>query len=480
MIVLLLNWKRPANLRDRILPSLLADSCVTRIIVAHGNPETVFGVDSLAEGQQIEIGKVLHIGDYDANEPFRSFRRWLLIQKLHVSGVLPDGYIHVQDDDLLFQKGHLEALRSAYEAGKGRLISGSFGRILRNGLYTTTPIEGPCDLVVGQSIFTRVKTIADAVRTDIPLSVLREDDLTLSFLTNPDGVPLPHFAMRCARHLLPSPDALSDQPGHREARNAAVAYMRLHGPAFVSVGAVFKQEAHALREWIEHYLWLGVDHIYLINDGSTDDYLSQIEPYKTRVTLIENKVTFERFGRQGRIYDAYLKKIPSEWLLLVDLDEFLYSPTGLDLRSFLRTCTANQILVPWHIFGSNGCVEQPASLLCGFTKRVGAEDTCRINPTPYKAFVRVKSLIACSVHSHSCQGVPLTLPFEGDFVLNHYMLQSRRFYIDIKCTRGSANHFELCSSAAAVVAQTKTQERFDFIDSFATVVDTRLSNARSR
>lgn len=37
--------------------------------------------------------------------------------------------------------------------------------------------------------------------------------------------------------------------------------------------SVFKNEAHILEEWIQHYKKRDVCHIYLVNDFSTDDYL---------------------------------------------------------------------------------------------------------------------------------------------------------------------------------------------------------------
>jgi len=482
--VLILNWKRPENLKNRILPSLVSDPCVSQILIAHGDPMTVFGVGRpLLEGEHVSDGKITHIGDYAANGVYRSFRRWLLVRTLADSGVLTDGYLHVQDDDLVFQRGHLEAMREAFEAGHGTLICGTVGRILKNHTYDPTSVIGHCDLVVGQSIFSTVRILADAVRgmDGIPFGVLREDDLVMSCLTNGAGDKTPHYALRYPCHLLPSPDALSDRPGHREARGRAVRFMlsRETERPYVSVGAVFKQEAHALREWIEHYLWLGVDRIYLIDDGSTDDYVSQMEPYMDMVVYQRHTVASERFGRQGKIYDACLRGLPSEWLLIVDLDEFLYSPTRQDLKTFLRSYASyNQILIPWRVFGSGGLIEQPASLVQGFRRRASKGDTLRINRTPYKAVVRVKAVVRYSVHAHSCCGTTFELPFSSDWVLNHYMIQSLRYYLDVKCTRGSANRFELCPSRAAAVEQAKTWDRFRFIDALATVEDIGLAQLR--
>lgn len=40
---------------------------------------------------------------------------------------------------------------------------------------------------------------------------------------------------------------------------------------FLSLLAIFKNEETSLSLWIEHYCWMGVDHFYLIDNGSTDN-----------------------------------------------------------------------------------------------------------------------------------------------------------------------------------------------------------------
>ena len=46
---------------------------------------------------------------------------------------------------------------------------------------------------------------------------------------------------------------------------------------YFTIGAVFKNEAHIMKEWIDHYLFHGVDHIYLINDNSNDKFLDILQ-----------------------------------------------------------------------------------------------------------------------------------------------------------------------------------------------------------
>src|SRR5437870_13519905 len=106
---------------------------------------------------------------------------------------------------------------------------------------------------------------------------------------------------------------------------------------YLSVGCMFKNESHLLREWLAHYVHHGVDHFYLINDGSTDDYQSVLNDYQDKVTLFE--ATWDYYlGRQRDMYNYYiLPKLKStQWLLMIDMDEFVWSPQGIDLKTILR------------------------------------------------------------------------------------------------------------------------------------------------
>ena len=57
----------------------------------------------------------------------------------------------------------------------------------------------------------------------------------------------------------------------------------------VSVCAIFKNEAPYLKEWIEFNHLVGVEHFYMYNNNSEDDYLAVINPYieKSWITLVQ-------------------------------------------------------------------------------------------------------------------------------------------------------------------------------------------------
>ena len=78
--------------------------------------------------------------------------------------------------------------------------------------------------------------------------------------------------------------------------------------------AMFKNESWTLKEWVEHYKYHGVDHIYLVDDFSDDDYLPILQPYidEGYVTLFKSDVSERFVGRQIHITNKYLLPIATE------------------------------------------------------------------------------------------------------------------------------------------------------------------------
>lgn len=110
----------------------------------------------------------------------------------------------------------------------------------------------------------------------------------------------------------------------------------------LSICATFKNEAHFLKEWIEYHLLVGVDHFYLYDTGSTDDYMQVLQPYlqKEMVTLIrwidweeteEDENAYQwSLGVQIPAYENSARFVAlnrTKWLTFLDVHEFLVSPT---------------------------------------------------------------------------------------------------------------------------------------------------------
>lgn len=248
---------------------------------------------------------------------------------------------------------------------------------------------------------------------------------------------------------------------------------------YISIGAVFKQEEHALDEWIQHYLKLGVDHLYLINDFSTDNFQTIIDKYPYQITLFNNDIVTEEFGRQMQIYEKYLKPVlnETEYMAILDLDEFLYSPSQMSFKDFFTKYNKySHYTISWINFGSNKQIDQPPTLIGGFTKRAEIKNNDEINSWGFKSMFKTNQLTKFGIHKHECHGDTLILDAKSnEFLINHYIIQSLLFYLEVKCTRGSATNFMNCPNKVVVEQQRKTRARFNVIDKLAnSVLDNRL------
>jgi glycosyltransferase involved in cell wall biosynthesis len=212
------------------------------------------------------------------------------------------------------------------------------------------------------------------------------------------------------------------------------------------VCGIFKNESHILLEWIEHYLSRGVDHIYLVNDNSTDTFIPIIEKYGDKITLFHNDIVSHDVGRQVLIYDKYFRPVltTSKWAAIIDLDEFMYSPANKSFAELLEKYnTVAQLKVDWLHFGSSGHIYQPSSVVSGFTKRaIFGNDKAYYN---YKTIFKCANLRDFSVHGNTVSGITHHIKYNDaepvDLVINHYSLQSQSFYLNIKCTRGDVNNW---------------------------------------
>jgi hypothetical protein len=141
---------------------------------------------------------------------------------------------------------------------------------------------------------------------------------------------------------------------------------RLGTPAtYLSACAVYRNEAPYLAEWIEFHRLVGVEHFFLYDNRSTDDHLEVLAPY-----LREGIVTLRDWDvallDQRDTYDHCLEKDGdrSRWIAFIDLDEFLFSPTGQPLPELLTEYEGwPGVGANWAVFGSSGHETRPPGLV---------------------------------------------------------------------------------------------------------------------
>lgn len=128
----------------------------------------------------------------------------------------------------------------------------------------------------------------------------------------------------------------------------------------VSVCAIFRNEAPYLKEWIEFHRIIGVEHFYLYNNFSDDNYKEVLNPYINEgvVELTEWPV---KQGQMKAYEDCYNKhKDDTKWIGYIDLDEFVVPVLMNNIYDFLKKFEKNRpaILIYWRLFGTSGMVER--------------------------------------------------------------------------------------------------------------------------
>jgi hypothetical protein len=166
---------------------------------------------------------------------------------------------------------------------------------------------------------------------------------------------------------------------------------RRHFKHELAVCAIFKNEALFLEEWLNVHFEFGVEHFYLYNNNSTDNFSEVIEPWIRRgvVTLIEwpDSGAIGLSG-QTKAYNHCVKhfRMHAKWIGFIDIDEFLFSPETEDLRDIMNRYDGNAVVfVYWKLFGTNGHEKRPeGSVIENYTKCIGYEKARDTNRKAWK------------------------------------------------------------------------------------------------
>lgn len=117
------------------------------------------------------------------------------------------------------------------------------------------------------------------------------------------------------------------------------------------VGTTVRNEGPYLAEWIEFHRLQGVDHFVLFNDNSTDETVTVLEKY-IRTGLVEYRPGIYQNSAQNAILE--MARGRTEWLALIDADEFLFATEGERLPEVLPTYAAwPAVAVCWLLFGTS-------------------------------------------------------------------------------------------------------------------------------
>jgi glycosyltransferase involved in cell wall biosynthesis len=128
----------------------------------------------------------------------------------------------------------------------------------------------------------------------------------------------------------------------------------------VTMASMFRNTAPYLKEWIDYHLTVGVEHFWLYNDGSTDNFEEVVRPYKEQ-GLVDVYEWYDSnpdwVPRQiAAFQDAISRaKGTSKWIALIDQDEFIVPLQEGTIAECMDKHFLNEVAVymNWRNFGTN-------------------------------------------------------------------------------------------------------------------------------
>lgn len=224
----------------------------------------------------------------------------------------------------------------------------------------------------------------------------------------------------------------------------------------VSLCLIFKNEAPFLKEWIDYHRTIGVDHFYLYNNNSTDNYKEILMEYveKGIVTLIEFPYDHAQMKAYEDCFEKY--RCESNWIGFFDADEFICPKYDTSIKDWLvRYDKFHSVLIYFHVFGTGGRLEHNSSMnvieqyyscwptiqnwgkcLVNTRSKISnyGSSTLHHSTCTYYSFLGIKfSLPPINQFGHIC---PCTFVLGGvqnkmvkaDIFLNHYFTKSWDIY----------------------------------------------------
>lgn len=228
-----------------------------------------------------------------------------------------------------------------------------------------------------------------------------------------------------------------------------------------------KNEHLYINDFVNHYVKLGFDRIYIYDNDDTDkpyicDYIKNTE----KVEIIDVRGVVKP-KLQQECYTKFYNSHDFDWVFYCDIDEFLF---GIDnIKSFLfkfKNMPIGQVRVKWKLIGDDGYIERDMSKPVYEVFKHSPKSTLNRNlidkgnlEIQGKAFVRggLQKIIVSSPHFASIgdrhniiasclpsgkpcySGVAINEDYSQEHVyLYHYMTKSLSEFCDQKLTRTDA------------------------------------------
>jgi hypothetical protein len=215
--------------------------------------------------------------------------------------------------------------------------------------------------------------------------------------------------------------------------------------------AILRDRGPYLKEWVSFHYLVGFRKFYLYTHNCNDNTADIINELKLKFDIktftVSESISSPQLNAYRHSYEEHNHEV--DWMAFIDGDEFLFSPSSLDLRAPLEKFSYERLSalgVYWACYGSNHHIEEPQGLIIkNFTRR--AELSFDKNR-------HVKSLVIGrqggmieinNPHTFDTQygtydelfrpinnGFSEHAPSHKYFRINHYVTQSYNYYLQKK------------------------------------------------
>lgn len=274
----------------------------------------------------------------------------------------------------------------------------------------------------------------------------------------------------------------------------------------VAVCCIGRQENRYINEFINHYLSIGVDKIYIYdNNYDGEEFFEDVIPSE----LLNNKVEIIDYRNKSicqlKSYQDCYNKHNNEydWILFIDCDEYLHMNHFDNIKDFLTQDKFNDyqlIHINWMVYSDNNNIKyENKPLKERFTEPVKPLNWAKTKNIPennlIKSIVRGKinsidikwiatphtpvshNLKCCNASGKPCLAISYLNAFDFDHAyFKHYTTKTIEEWLDIKTKRGfpdgNKDHFKKINIIDEFFKTNEvTEEKLKYIESRGFNVD---------
>lgn len=219
----------------------------------------------------------------------------------------------------------------------------------------------------------------------------------------------------------------------------------------LGITTIQRDRAPWLKEWVATHYLVGFRKFYIYLHNCSDDSEKILQELQKKIDIKIFTVDPDAENPQLKCYEDAYKKFGNEvdWMAIIDGDEFLFPTQADSMEAALGEFSDKKLSalgVYWSCFGSSGYIEEPKGLIIENYK-MRAEDGYE-NNRHIKTILRGgqgESVQVCDPHFFETplgtfdenlrlitKGWTDYEPTYKKFRINHYVVQSRSFFLNFK------------------------------------------------